>query len=85
MKTTDKIRREARKGLRKAFSWAVPAAEEDRDFSDRTKSLIARVRPYTMTSAARIHAIERVVGHVVRTTLCDNERLQIRRVGGSGR
>lgn len=69
MKRTDKIRRELRKGLRKAFGWAAPEPEQNRDFSDRTKALIARVRPYTMTSNARIHAIERAVDHVVRANV----------------
>ena len=51
--------------MRKLFGGSASAQTADRDFSDETRTLIARVRPYTMTSNARIHAIERAVDYIV--------------------
>jgi O-methyltransferase len=62
------LRRELDKGRRKLFAprgvKELPP-EFPADFSDFTRDLCRRVAPYTMTSKARVAAIERAVRYVV--------------------
>lgn len=64
LSTADKIAREARKGLRRLLGRPADPDAGRRDYSEFSRHLFDRVAPFTMTSPARIHAIERAVRYI---------------------
>lgn len=65
----NKALREIRKGLRRLMGRNPVVNEGARDFGDETYALMEKVRGFTMTSMARIHAVERAVNFIVAADL----------------